>query len=109
MARARLERCGQPGLAQRGMRLWKAALLTDDSLHDGFARPLANGGWKIESEGREVDREEKVGLGIWDRACYHCRSGRNLGSASQDGEVGDIVLIMNTDDSRQSRGRRHNV
>jgi hypothetical protein len=41
-----------------------------------------------------VKREEKVGLGIWDRACYHCRSGRDLGSASQDGEVGGIVLTI---------------
>jgi hypothetical protein len=61
-----------------------------------LAQPLANGRWKIEGEGWEVKREEKVGLGIWDRACYHCRSGRDLGSASQDGEVGGIVLIMQT-------------
>jgi hypothetical protein len=66
----------------------------DDSLQDGFAQPLANSEWRIEGEGREVKGEEKVRLGVWDRACYHCRSGRDLGSASQDGEVGGIVLVM---------------
>jgi hypothetical protein len=50
----------------------------------------------MEGEGREVKREEQVGLGVWDRACYNCRSGRDLGSASQDGEVVGIVLIMRT-------------
>lgn len=50
----------------------------------------------MEDEKREVESEEKVGLGVWDRACYHCRSGRDLGSASQDGEVVGIVLIMRT-------------
>ena len=64
----------------------------EDPLQDGSAQPLANGGWRIEGEGREVKREEKVGLGIWDRACQHCQPGRDLGSASQDGEAGGIVL-----------------
>jgi len=62
---------------------------SDDSLQDGLAQTLANGGWRIESEGREVKSEEKVGLGVWNRACYHCRSGRDLGSARQGGEAGD--------------------
>jgi hypothetical protein len=65
-----------------------------DSLQDEFAQPLANGGRRIEGEGREVKREEQVGLGVWDRACYHCQSGRDLGGASQDGEVSGIVLVM---------------
>jgi len=69
---------------------------SDDSLQHGFAQPLANDGWRIEGEGREVKREEKMGLGVWDRTYYHRRSGRDLGSASQDGEVGGIVLIMGT-------------
>jgi hypothetical protein len=69
---------------------------SDDSLQDGLAQPLANGRWKIEGEGWEVKREEKVGLGIWDRACYHCRSGRDLRSASRDSEVDGIVLIVGT-------------
>jgi len=33
-----------------------------DSLQDEFAQPLANGGRRIEGEGREVKREEKWGL-----------------------------------------------
>jgi hypothetical protein len=32
------------------------------------AARIKNGRWRIEGEGREVKREEKVGLGVWDRA-----------------------------------------
>ena len=64
--------------------------------------PMADGEWRMEGEGWGVKGREEMGLGIWDRACYHCRSGRDLGSASQDGKVGGIVLIMRTSGDKVS-------
>ena len=64
---------------------------------------MADGEWRREGEGWGVKGREEMGLGIWDRACYHCWSGRDLGSASQDGKVGGIVLIMQTNGMRQPR------
>ena len=54
---------------------------------------IENREWRVGGE----RKGRRWGLAFGIAPCYHCRSGRDLGSASQDGEVGGIVLIMATE------------